>query len=318
MDKVIVSREGSNQYLSGHLAMIVATILWGSLSPVAKGVLEGGVIDGLVLSALRIGGGAVMFLLFSLLPKSIIEDKPVERKDLLTLFIASAIIISANQGLYIIGIEYTTPIDTTVMCTLTPVFTLLLAAMFIGQRLTPMKVFGVLLGLTGALLIAFSETETEIASNPLLGDTLCILAQVCAAAYYVFFLKIVNKYPPFTVMKWMFLFSAVTYVPCMSPFLAEVAWGEIDTQSIMSLVYIIVFPTFVAYLIIPFSQRLLKPTVISMYAYLQPVVAALLAAFMGLAVFGWSRIFGTLMIFVGVFLVSSIGRYPRKEKVAVS
>ena len=284
--------------------MLLATVMWGAMSPIAKGVLEQGVVDGLSLSVIRIGGGTLLFLLFSLLPKRVTGDTKVQRKDLFTLFLASVIMISLNQGLFIIGIDYTTPVDTTVMCTLTPVFTLLLAAMFIGQPLTPLKVTGVVLGLTGALIMALSSEENEIASNPLLGNTLCILAQICAAIYYVFFLKIINKYPPFTIMKWMFLFSSLTYIPCILMFTQPIELSSLGLTSILSLLYIIIFPTFLAYLIIPFSQKMLKPTVISSYAYLQPVISASLAYFMGLALFGWNRIFATTMIFIGVYLVS--------------
>lgn len=290
--------------IMGHLGMLLATIMWGALSPIAKGVLEGGMLDGLSLSVVRIGGGALLFLLFSFLPKRLTKDCKVERKDYLQLFLASMIMIAANQGLFIIGIEYTSPVDTSVMCTMTPVFTLLLAAIFIRQPLTPLKVTGVVLGLSGALIMAFSNEENEIASNPMLGNTLCILAQVCAAVYYVFFLKLINKYPPFTIMKWMFLFSAVTYVPGMLIFTGPINLGGLDGNGILSLLYIIIFPTFLAYLIIPYCQKLLKPTVISSYAYLQPVVAAILASFMGLALFGWNRIFATTLIFIGVYLVS--------------
>lgn len=289
---------------AGHMAMLLATIMWGAMSPIAKGVLEQGVLDGLALSVVRIGGGAILFLLFSLLPKRLTGDCHVDRKDYLSLFVASIIMISANQGLFIIGIEYTSPVDTSVMCTLTPVFTLLLAAIFIGNRLTPLKVTGVVLGLTGALLMAFANEGNEIATNPMLGNTLCILAQICAAVYYVFFLNVINKYPPFTIMKWMFLFSSITYIPAMLPFIDMGQWHLLDQSSFLALGYIIIFPTFLAYLIIPFSQRLLKPTVISSYAYLQPVVSAILSALMGLAVFGWNRIFATALIFAGVYLVS--------------
>ena len=284
--------------------MLLATIMWGALSPIAKGVLEQGVIDGLALSVIRIGGGALIFLLISLLPKSMTGDKKIEPKDYLRLFFASLIMISANQGLFIIGIEYTSPVDTSVMCTLTPVFTLILAALFIGQPLTLLKVLGIVLGLTGALIMAFSNESNEIATNPALGNTLCILAQICAAMYYVFFLKLINKYPPFTIMKWMFLFSAVTYIPGMFPFIGKIEWQNLDLSSLLSLGYIILFPTFLAYLIIPFAQRILKPTVVSSYAYLQPVVSALISFFMGLAIFGWNRIFATFLIFIGVYLVS--------------
>lgn len=284
--------------------MLLATIMWGAMAPIAKGVLEEGVLDGLTLSVVRIGGGTLLFLLFSLLPKTLTGDCPVEKKDYLSLFLASVIMISANQGMFIIGIGFTSPVDTSVMCTLTPVFTLILATLFIGQPLTFLKVIGIVLGLTGALIMALSNKSEEIATNPLLGNTLCMFAQICAAVYYVFFLKVINKYPPFTIMKWMFLFSSLTYIPCILLFTGPVAWGSLSSSSILSIIYIIIFPTFLAYLIIPYSQRLLKPTVVSSYAYLQPVVSALLSFLMGLAIFGWNRIIATAFIFTGVYLVS--------------
>ena len=294
----------NSKKLSGHLAMLLATIMWGAMAPIAKGVLEEGILNGLSLSVVRIGGGTLLFLLASLLPKKLTGDVKVARKDYITLFLASLIMISANQGLFIIGIEYTSPVDTSVMCTLTPVFTLILAAMFIGQPLTLLKVTGIILGLTGALIMAFANESNEIATNPLLGNTLCMLAQICAAVYYVFFLKIINKYPAFTIMKWMFLMSSLTYIPCILPFIDTPEWSAFGVTSIISLIYIIVFPTFIAYLLIPFSQKQLKPTVVSSYAYLQPVVSALLSTIMGFALFGWNRIIATALIFAGVYLVS--------------
>lgn len=288
----------------GHMAMLLATIMWGAMSPIAKGVLQSGLLDGQALSVVRIGGGTILFLLLALLPKKLTGDCRVDKKDFFKLFLASMIMISANQGLFIIGIQYTSPVDTSVMCTMTPVFTLILAALFISQPMTPLKVTGVVLGLTGALIMAFSDEQNEIATNPLLGNSLCLLAQLCAAIYYVFFLRIIHKYPPFTIMKWMFLFSSLTYIPFMLPFIEPIDFGALSNSDILSLLYIIVFPTFLAYLIIPFSQRVLKPTVVSLYAYLQPVVSAVLATVMGLALFGWTRIFATSLIFFGVYLVS--------------
>lgn len=304
---------------AGHLSMLLATIMWGAMAPIAKGVLEEGVIDGLGLSIFRIGGGTLLFLLFSLLPKRFTGDCRVEVKDYFKLFIASVVMISANQGLFIIGIGYTSPVDTSVMCTLTPVFTLLLATIFIGQPLTSLKVAGIVLGLTGALIMAFSNEGTAIATNPMLGNTLCMLAQICAALYYVFFLKLINKYPPFTIMKWMFLFSSLSYIPLMSPFIGEISWSGFNTSVLLSLGYIIFSPTFLAYLIIPFAQRLLKPTVVASYAYLQPVVSAILSTAMGLAIFGWNRVIATLLIFIGVYLVSfSMQKFTKKQSAVSS
>ena len=296
--------QDTRKILPGHIAMFFATVMWGAMSPIAKNVMGEGGIDGLGLSVIRIGGGAFLFFMASLLPKRITGDAKVSYKDFLPLFLASILMISANQGLFIMGIQYTSPVDTSVMCTLTPIFTLILAAIFIGQPLTLLKVTGVVLGLSGALIMALSEEGGEIAPNPLLGNTMCMIAQICAAIYYVFFLKLIDKYPPFTIMKWMFLFSALTYIPSMLPFVDPIDWGSLDMELWLDLAYIIIFPTFIAYLIIPFSQKLLKPTVISSYAYLQPVVSAVLSALMGLALFDSNRVIATILIFIGVFLVS--------------
>ncbi|MDE6503748.1 MAG: DMT family transporter, partial [Muribaculaceae bacterium] len=137
----------------GHMAMFFANILWGAMSPVAKSVMQEGVITGVTLSALRIFGGTLLFLIAAILPSRVTGDVPLDRRDILKVFLASVIMISANQGLYILGISYTTPVDTAVMSTTTPVFTLVLAAIFIGMPMTPLKVFGVVLGIAGALIL---------------------------------------------------------------------------------------------------------------------------------------------------------------------
>lgn len=290
----------------GHLAMLAANMVWGAMSPICKGVLESGAISGTALSAVRILGGTLLFLVTGLfLPRSIKGEERVARGDLAKMFVASILMISANQALYIIGIGYTTPIDSAVMSTLTPVFTMLLAAIFIAMPLSWMKTGGVALGLGGALImVLIGGGRGAVATNPALGDTLCLLAQMCAALYYVLFAGFSRRYTPFTMMKWMFIFSSLSYVPCTLPWLLATDWGAISLTSWLSIAYIVVFATFIGYLLIPFSQRLLKPTVVSMYTYFQPTTAALLAAVMGFAQFGVVKIVATLMIFAGVWFVT--------------
>lgn len=290
----------------GHLAMLGANMVWGAMSPICKGVLESGAMTGIALSAVRIVGGTLLFLVVGLfLPASVRGEERVAGRDLLKMLVASVLMISANQALYIIGIGYTTPIDSSVMSTLTPVFTMLFAAIFISMPLSWMKVGGVALGLGGALMmVLIGGGRGAVATNPALGDSLCLMAQMCAALYYVFFSGFIKRYTPFTMMKWMFIFSSLTYVPCTLPWLLETEWSAISTGSWLSIAYIVIFATFISYLLIPFSQRLLKPTVVSMYTYFQPTTAALLAAAMGLAQFGAVKIVATAMIFAGVWFVT--------------
>lgn len=290
----------------GHLAMMFANMMWGLMAPVSKSVMLTGCVTPLSLSSIRITGGAVLFWLLSfILPQSVVKKEKIEKRDLLKIFFASLLIISVNQALFIIGIGYTNPIDASVMSTLTPIFTMIFAALFIHERITPLKTLGVILGTSGALmLILYGAQPDTTAVNPVLGSSLCLIAQVCAALYYVLFKDIIKKYSPYTLMKWLFLFSVITYIPFTVPELMKLDISIFTPVTVADIAFIIIFPTFISYLLIPFSQKLLKPTVVSMYNYLQPVTSALLATVLGLAAFGAVKAGATALIFLGVWVVT--------------
>jgi len=284
--------------------MLLANMAWGLMSPVSKDVLLSGAISPLALSGIRISGGALLFFIFSyLLPSSMETRQKIERRDWPSILICSILIISANQGLFILGIGYTNPIDSSVMSSLTPILTMILAAIFLKFPITWLKGVGVAIGLAGVILLVSGSTQSEKATNPLLGNLLCFGAQLCAAIYYVGFRKIILKYSPFTLMKWMFFISAITYVPVCLPEMMTVEYSRLPSAMIFELGYIIFFATFVSYLCIPFSQKYLKPTMVSMYNYLQPVCAAVAAVALGVGEFGWIKGAATLMIFSGVYFV---------------
>lgn len=308
-EKERLKRGGAPTAWRGHVAMLVANMGWGIMSPLSKDVMLSQTISPLALSGIRILGGALMFLIFSfLLPESMQPRQKVDRRDWLKLLAASALIISANQGLFILGVGMTNPIDSSVMSSLTPVFTMILAAVFLGFRMTWLKILGVAIGLAGAILLVAGSDRSEIASDPLMGDMLCMAAQFCAAVYYVGFGKIINKYSPYTLMKWLFFLSAVTYVPFCVPAMVQTDYSALGWTIWGELAYIIVVATFVSYLLIPVAQRQLRPTVVSMYNYLQPVFAALIAVGLGVGVFGWEKAAATLMVFFGIFLVNKASR----------
>ena len=290
---------------TAHLALLLANIGWGVIAPVSKMVLLSGAITSLALSGIRITGGALLFIIFTwVLPRSFETRQHIERKDIWKLILCSALIISANQGLYIIGVGLTDPVDSAVMCSLTPVLTMLLAAMFLHFRMTWLKVGGVLMGLAGVLILVAGSAESEIAVNPLLGNLLCLGAQLCAAIYYVGFEGIINKYSPYVLMKWMFFISVLTYVPFCMPDMLKVDYMVLPWDVWAGLVFIITIPTFFGYLMIPLAQRSLKPTVVSAYCYLQPVFAAIVSVMMSVGDFGWIKVLATALIFVGIYFVN--------------
>lgn len=296
----------SKQKLQGHVALLFANMFWGMMSPVTKSVLLGGDISPLALSALRIGGGALLFALCSfILPASVAPRERIHRSDYLKLLCASLLMISANQGLFILGIGYTNPIDSSVMSSLTPMITMLLAAWILHFPITRLKFLGVAIGLAGVIILVTGNSGDANATNPLIGDLLCFGAQICAALYYVLFGGLIKRYAPFTLMKWMFLIAAFTYVPCCWRALADIPYARVSAVIWMELGYIVVFATCLAYLTLPFAQKRLKPTVVSTYSYFQPVFAAIVAVWLGVGDFGVVKMAATLLIFAGVYFVST-------------
>ncbi|MDE7345612.1 MAG: DMT family transporter [Muribaculaceae bacterium] len=295
---------------TAHLALLLANIGWGVIAPVSKMVLLSGAITSLALSGLRITGGALLFFLFTwILPKSFETRQKIDRMDFPRLVLCSLLIISANQGLYIIGVGLTDPVDSAVMCSLTPVLTMVLAAVFLHFRMTWLKVAGVLMGLAGVLILVSDTSESAKAVNPVLGNLLCLGAQLCAAIYYVGFEGIISKYSPYSLMKWMFFISVITYVPfCLQDMMA-IDYTALTGEIWAGLAFIIAIPTFFGYLMIPLAQRSLKPTVVSAYSYLQPVFAAIVAVMLSVGDFGWSKGIATLFIFSGIYMVNRSSKH---------
>ncbi|MCM1292461.1 MAG: DMT family transporter [Bacteroides sp.] len=306
----------SRSRMSGHVALLLANLFWGIMSPISKALLLGGHLTPLALSAIRIGGGALLFFLCSLaLPSTIAPREKIRRSDLGKIFLASILMISANQGLFILGIGYTNPIDSAVMSSMTPMLTMLLAAVVLHYPITRLKFAGVMLGLVGVVILVGSGSRNASAENALLGDSLCFCAQICAALYYVLFSGLIKRYSPFTLMKWMFWMSAVTYVPFCLPQLLAVDYAAMTSGEWWSIAYIIVFATCISYLTLPYAQRRLKPTVVSIYNYFQPLFSAIVAVWLGVGEFGPVKAAATLLIFAGVYFVNNNTTGPRATKI---
>lgn len=293
--------------ITGHAALLAANIIWGGMAPVSKDLLNMGQISSWSLSGVRILGGALLFWLLSLiLPKAWVSDEKVEKKDFFPLCLASLLVIAANQALVIMGMAYTSPVDATIVCSMTPIFTLILGAVFLHQKISWMKALGVALGFAGVLAFIFAGETNDAThvTNPLLGNAMCLLAQICGACYLVFFTDLIQKYSAFTLMKWMFLISAVAIFPFTIGGIVNVPWSEMPLGGFLDTLYIVVLATCLAYLFTPIGQKHVSPTVVAIYNYLQPVVAAVISIIAGLAVVSWETALYAFLIFLGVWLVS--------------
>ncbi|MDD2191414.1 MAG: DMT family transporter [Bacteroidales bacterium] len=285
----------------GHIAILVVNIIFGLNIPIAKEVLSNGAIAPLALTYFRVVGAALVFWFASMFVKS----EKLTKKDFFILFLGSIFAISLNQTSFIVGLQTTTPIDASLIITLTPIITMLISAAYLKEPITTKKLIGVLVGLSGALiLIVNSEAFKVGGSGSWTGNMLCLLSSTSYAAYLVFFRDFIKTKHPITIMKWMFLFSMVILAPITLPTALETDVSRITPIIYSQIFYVVVMSTFLTYLLIPIGQKNLRPTTLTMYNYLQPIIAAVVAIVMVQDKFGLDKILSAVLVFLGVYIVT--------------
>lgn len=286
----------------GHLYMAMACMMWGLMAPLGKDAMTHG-ISGLEMVAFRVSGGALCFWITSLLFRHT-EKKRVERKDLVKLFFAALFAIVFNQCNYTIGLSITSPLNASIMTTTMPIVTMVLAALFLKEPVTWKKAVGVLLGASGAAILILGSSQGVYGGGVLLGDILCICAQCSYAIYLTAFKTLIQKYSVVTCMKWMMLFAAMVIVPFALPSILETEWNGIVAKTYWEAAFVVFGGTFVAYIFCTSAQKVLRPTVVAMYNYVQPMVSCIVSVLIGIGVFGIGQGVAVVLVFTGVYLVS--------------
>ncbi|MDE6381580.1 MAG: DMT family transporter [Muribaculaceae bacterium] len=284
--------------LKGHGAMMGAEILWGVSAPLGKAIIAAG-MSPLLLTGCRMWGAAILFWILSLFT----PREHVPARDLGLMFFAALLGVVINQCCFVWGLGLTSPVNASIITTSLPILTMVLAAVVLGEPITRLKAGGVFLGAAGALaLIAGSSSDSG--GGSIAGDLLVICAQMSFTCYLVFFKKLIGRYSPVTLMKWLFTYAALCVLPFTCTEWADTDWSAAPGIVAWGTAAFVVGPTFLSYLLLPVGQKNLRPTVTAMYNYVQPVIATLVAVWAGLGRFTAVNAVAVVMIFTGVFLVT--------------
>lgn len=290
--------------------MIAANISWGLMAPLSKIAMNDPAINSWILVSFRVIGAALAFWLFSLFTRR----EKVAPRDLMLLAVAALLGIILNQGVFILGVSLTSPINASIVTTTLPIVTMILAALYLKEPITWLKFGGILVGASGALLLILSSSAVGASANNhnnLYGIGLCFLSQLSYATYFVLFKKMISRYSGFTMMKWMFLFSALFYLPFNFHQLVSTNYSAVPGNVLMDIAFVVFGGTFFAYLMIPIGQKNLRPTVATMYNNVQPIVASFAAVYWQLDTFGWTKMLAIALVFTGVYIVTqSRARVP--------
>ncbi len=285
--------------MKGHLIVLVTNIFFGLNIPISKSLLAS--VGPFGWSFTRAIFACSCFWMLSLfLPR----ERLAQKSDLGLLLICALFGMVFNQLSFVVGLTMTSPIDASIISTAVPVMVMIIAAIVLKEPITPTKVTGVLVGAAGALLLITSGASGSIGSNGLQGDLLCLLSGLSYAIYLVISKPLVQRYSSVTIMKWTFLFSSVFLFPTGFSELKIIDVAAIDTQLWLKIAYALMFGTFIPYLLIPMGLKRLRPTTMSMYNYVQPMVASVVAIIALQDTFTWAKLVAAVLVFSGVYIVN--------------
>ncbi len=290
----------NNRPLIAHLCIFLACAFWGLMAPLGKDAMTHG-ITGIDMVSFRVAGGAILFWITSFFTRK--EHVPTKDK---LMFIGAGIFgLVTNQCCYTIGLSITSPINSSVATTSMPIFAMVLAAIILKEPITPKKAIGVLFGCTGAVaLVLTSASAGNSKVGNIWGDLLCMAAQLSFALYLTLFSKLVKKYSVITVNKWMFTYASIIILPFTANHVAAIDFPNVPVQTWLETGFVVFCGTYLGYILMMIGQNTLRPTVVSVYNYVQPAVSVTVSVLTGIGILTPTQGIAIIFVCLGVWLVT--------------
>ena len=288
--------------IAGHMACFIAYAIFGFNIIVCMDLTSDNLIPPMVIFTLRsLAAGSLFWILSLFLPK-----EKVDRKDLIKIFAASMLGFFTCQITFLVGIPHISPMDCSIMTAMSPICTMIVAAIVIKEPITFQKAGGVAISFAGIIYLILSRvtsTEGAAESTPF-GLFMMVLNVLSFSMYLGIFKPLIGKYSVVTFMKWIFLFSAAVTLPLSFKGMIQTEWAAIPAIQYAELAYLIVCATFISYFLIPIGQKRIRPTLVSMYTYVQPIITIAVSIWIGMDVLTWQKVAAAAMVFGGVVIVS--------------
>ena len=227
------------------------------------------------------------------------------RKDKILLFLLGALGIYGFMFFYLIGLSKTTPVSSSIFSSLQPIWVFILSVLFFKETITKMKVTGILIGLGGALLCILTQKSDDLASDALTGNILCLLSSVAYAVYLIASNRILKNVGVMTMLRYTFSGAAFSgiIVSTITGFDAAVLTSPIHWKPMGVLLFVLIFPTVISYLLVPIGLKYLKTTLVAIYGYLILIVATITSLALGQDRFSWTQLIAVLLICSSVYFV---------------
>jgi drug/metabolite transporter (DMT)-like permease len=298
-----------NNNLKAHLALLGANVIYGLNYVIAKGIMP----DYLLPKAIIFIRVTITLIVLGIL-QLILPSQRVEKKDLVKMAICAVFGVAINQLLFFEGLNLSTPINASIIITVIPVLVLIFAHFVLKEKITSVKVIGIVLGATGALMIIFSAGSGEFHSSTMFGNLLIFINAASWALYLVLIKPIMEKYDSLTVNKWVFFFGLLIVSPFTIPTFLHSDLSIIPLSIWLSIAFVVFGATLIAYFLNNYSLKSVSPSVNGIYIYLQPLIAAVVSIIFGKDQLSVIKIIAAILIMAGVFFVT---RRPKKKLITL-
>ena len=283
------------------MACFLAYAIFGFNIIVCKDLTAGRLLSPLAIFTLRSLGAGALFWLISFFT----QKEKVEKKDYAGIFAASMLGFFVCQVTFLVGIPHITPMDCSVLSAISPIYTMIIAAIVLKEPITWQKAGGVAISFAGIIYLIVSRTSAAgTAETSLFGILMLILNSLSFSMYLGIFKPLIGKYSVVTFMKWIFLFAFVVSAPFSAREIVTLDWSAIPVIQFAELAFLIFCATFITYFLIPVGQKRIRPTLVSMYSYVQPIIAIVISITVGMEMLTWSKVLAAVMVFGGVVVVS--------------
>ena len=282
------------------IAALIATSIFGFHHTIAKELMPDFISPGALLYV-RVLGATILFWTISLF----FPNEYIEKKDRIRLVLCALFGMSINMIASLKGLSLSTPINSAIISTTSPIIIFIISIILIKEKITKQKYIGVIIGFLGTLfLILFNNKIIVNAPNIKLGNIFLFTNSISYGLYFVMVKPLTEKYSMITLMKWLFLISIIINIPISYTEFINIQWQNFVPSALINLLYVVICTTFLVYLLNLYALKNLKATTVGMFIYFQPIIAIIYAIYVGSDKLSMLDVISTLMVFLGVYLVS--------------
>ena len=288
-----------------HLGLLATNLFFAINLSAVKYFTSNKIAGPYGINVIRIGISVILFWILFVMNK---EKKKIEKKDIGRFLLCALTALALNQMLFMKGLSYTYSIHVSLLLLITPILITFIAAWILKERLGSLKIAGLLLGISGAVILISSRENSGKGNDILLGDLLTILSAICYTFYFILVKPLMQKYSSIEVMRWVFTFGFFMILPVGWKEFSEIGWSNFHSLDYLLLFLIVVPGTFLAYIFNVYGIKVLGASIAGAYIYSQPVFGVITAMIFLKEELSMYKIIAAVLIFSGVFLANKNGK----------